>query len=57
MLDNPYPADHKLIGVYIVATQEAYSSNEMVALINDALSTDIDPGTLSIPSTATSATR
>ena len=36
-------ADHELTGVYNVGTEEAYSFNEMVAMINDALGTDIDP--------------
>jgi UDP-glucose 4-epimerase len=36
-------ADHELTGVYNVGTEEAYSFNEMVELINNALGTDIDP--------------
>jgi UDP-glucose 4-epimerase len=36
-------SDHDLIGVYNVGTEEAYSFNEMVETINDALGTDINP--------------
>jgi len=46
-------ADNELTGVYNVGTQEAYSFNEMVAMISDALGADIDPSTSSVPSTAT----
>jgi UDP-glucose 4-epimerase len=42
-------ADHELTGVYNVGTQEAYSFNEMVELINDALGTDIDPVYIECP--------
>ncbi|ELZ40246.1 NAD-dependent epimerase/dehydratase [Halorubrum californiense DSM 19288] len=42
-------ADHELTGVYNVGTQEAYSFNEMVDLINDALGTDIDPVYIECP--------
>ncbi|GAB7008101.1 hypothetical protein JCM31271_00440 [Halorubrum trueperi] len=42
-------ADHELIGVYNVGTEEAYSFNEMVKLINDALGTDIDPEYIKCP--------
>ena len=35
-------ADHELTGVYNVGTEEAYSFNEMVELINNALGIDID---------------
>ena len=42
-------ADHELTGVYNVGTQEAYSFNEMVAMINDALGTDIDPVYIECP--------
>jgi len=49
-------ADHELTGVYNVGTEEAYSFNEMVAMINDALGTDIDPVYIECPSTATSTT-
>ena len=36
-------ADHKLQGIYNVGTEESYSFNEMIELINDELGTDIDP--------------
>jgi UDP-glucose 4-epimerase len=36
-------ADHRLDGVYNVGTGESYSFNEMVAMINEALGTDVDP--------------
>ena len=42
-------ADHELTGVYNVGTQEAYSFNEMVELINDALGTDTDPEYIECP--------
>ena len=42
-------ADHGLTGVYNVGTQEAYSFNEMVAMINDELGTDIDPEYIECP--------
>ena len=42
-------ADHELTGVYNVGTEEAYSFNEMVELINDALGTDIDPEYIECP--------
>jgi len=42
-------ADHQLTGVYNVGTEEAYSFNEMVALINDTLGTDIDPEYIECP--------
>ena len=42
-------ADHELTGVYNIGTEEAYSFNEMVALINDALGTDIDPEYIECP--------
>ncbi|OYR50327.1 NAD-dependent epimerase/dehydratase family protein [Halorubrum sp. Ea8] len=42
-------ADHEITGVYNVGTQEAYSFNEMVAMINDALGTDIDPEYIECP--------
>jgi len=42
-------ADHELTGVYNVGTEEAYSFNEMVAMINDALGTDIDPVYIECP--------
>jgi len=42
-------ADHELTGVYNVGTEEAYSFNEMVTMINDALGTDIDPAYIECP--------
>ena len=42
-------ADHELTGVYNVGTQEAYSFNEMVEMINDALGTDVDPEYIECP--------
>jgi UDP-glucose 4-epimerase len=42
-------ADNELTGVYNVGTQEAYSFNEMVELINDALDTEIDPEYIECP--------
>jgi len=42
-------ADHELTGVYNVGTEEAYSFNEMVTMINDALGTDIDPVYIECP--------
>jgi len=42
-------ADHELTGVYNVGTEESYSFNEMVSLINDALGTDIDPEYIECP--------
>ena len=42
-------ADHELTGVYNVGTEEAYSFNEMVDLINDALGTEIDPEYIECP--------
>mgnify|MGYP006267969063 CR=1 FL=1 len=36
-------ADHELQGIYNVGTEESYSFNEMVELINDELGVDIDP--------------
>jgi len=42
-------ADHELTGVYNVGTQEAYTFNEMVAMINDALGTDVDPEYIECP--------
>ena len=42
-------ADHDLTGVYNVGTQEAYSFNEMVALINDALGTNVEPEYIECP--------
>ena len=42
-------ADHELTGVYNIGTEEAYSFNEMIDLINDALDTDIDPAYIECP--------
>jgi UDP-glucose 4-epimerase len=42
-------ADHELTGVYNVGTEEAYTFNEMVEMINDALDTDIDPEYIECP--------
>ena len=42
-------ADHELTGVYNVGTQEAYTFNEMVGLINDELGTDVDPAYVENP--------
>ncbi|OTF00910.1 NAD-dependent epimerase/dehydratase family protein [Halorubrum sp. SD612] len=42
-------ADHELTGVYNVGTEEAYSFNEMVELINDALGTDVGPEYIECP--------
>ncbi|MDB9250869.1 NAD-dependent epimerase/dehydratase family protein [Halorubrum ezzemoulense] len=36
-------ADHELQGIYNVGTEESYSFNEMIELINDELGTDIEP--------------
>ncbi len=41
--------EEELAGVYNLGTGEAYSFNEMVALINDALGTDVDPEYEPIP--------
>ena len=42
-------ADHELTGVYNIGTEEAYSFNEMIDLINDALGTDVDPAYIECP--------
>ncbi|ERH03060.1 MAG: nucleoside-diphosphate-sugar epimerase, partial [Halonotius sp. J07HN6] len=42
-------ADHELTGVYNVGTEDPYSFNEMVEMINDALGTDIDPEYIECP--------
>ena len=42
-------ADHNLAGVYNLGTGDPYSFNEMVALINDVLGTDVDPEYEPIP--------
>jgi len=42
-------ADHELAGVYNVGTGDAYSFNEMVDMINDALDTSVDPEYEPIP--------
>ncbi|PSP82882.1 nucleoside-diphosphate sugar epimerase [Halobacteriales archaeon QS_1_68_17] len=36
-------ADHELTGTYNLGTGEAYSFNELVAMLNDELGTDVDP--------------
>ena len=36
-------ADHKLQGIYNVGTEESYSFNEMIELINDELGTNVEP--------------
>jgi UDP-glucose 4-epimerase len=36
-------AEHELQGIYNVGTAESYTFNEMVAMINEELGTDIDP--------------
>ena len=36
-------ADHELQGIYNVGTEESYSFNEMIELINDELGTNVDP--------------
>ncbi|RLM49987.1 NAD-dependent epimerase/dehydratase family protein [Halorubrum sp. Atlit-28R] len=36
-------ADHELQGIYNVGTEESYSFNEMIELINEELGTDVDP--------------
>ena len=41
-------ADEEPTGVDDVGTQEAYSVNETLAMINDALGTDIDPVSISV---------
>ncbi|QLG62343.1 NAD-dependent epimerase/dehydratase family protein [Halorarum salinum] len=42
-------ADHRLNGIYNLGTGESYSFNEMVAMINDALGTDIEPEYVETP--------
>ena len=42
-------ADQELTGVYNVGTGEAYSFNEMIKLINDALDTNIEPEYIECP--------
>ncbi|WP_058982263.1 NAD-dependent epimerase/dehydratase family protein [Halobacterium sp. CBA1132] len=42
-------AEHELTGVYNLGTGDAYSFNEMVDLINDALGTDVEPEYEPIP--------
>ena len=42
-------ADHELTGIYNVGTEEAYSFNKMVEMINDALGTDIEPEYIECP--------
>jgi UDP-glucose 4-epimerase len=41
--------DHELTGVYNVGTEESYSFNKMVEMINVALGTDIDPVYIECP--------
>ncbi|WP_224269068.1 NAD-dependent epimerase/dehydratase family protein [Haloprofundus salinisoli] len=36
-------ADHRLQGIYNLGTGESYDFNEMVAMINEALGTDVEP--------------
>jgi UDP-glucose 4-epimerase len=36
-------AEHRLQGIYNLGTGESYDFNEMVAMINDALGTDVEP--------------
>ncbi|MEZ3163898.1 NAD-dependent epimerase/dehydratase family protein [Halorubrum sp. RMP-47] len=36
-------ADHQLQGIYNVGTEESYSFNRMIELINDELGTDVEP--------------
>jgi UDP-glucose 4-epimerase len=36
-------ADHELQGIYNVGTEESYTFNEMVAMINDELGTTVEP--------------
>jgi UDP-glucose 4-epimerase len=36
-------ADHELQGIYNVGTGESYTFNEMIAMINDELGTNVDP--------------
>ncbi len=44
-----FAADHELTGVYNVGTEETYSFNDMVAIINDVLGTDVDPVYIECP--------
>lgn len=43
LLESRPAIDNELTAVYNVGTKEAYSFNELVRLINDALEADIDP--------------
>ncbi|WP_336025334.1 NAD-dependent epimerase/dehydratase family protein [Halobellus salinisoli] len=36
-------ADHRLQGIYNLGTGESYTFNEMIAMINEELGTDVDP--------------
>ena len=42
-------AEQELAGVFNLGTGDPYSFNEMVALINDALGTDVDPEYIECP--------
>jgi len=42
-------ADHDLTGIYNVGTEEAYSFNEMIEMINNALGTEIEPEYIDCP--------
>ena len=42
-------ADKELTGVYNIGTEKAYSFNEMVKMINDALGTNVDPTYIECP--------
>jgi len=42
-------ADNELTGVYNVGTEESYSFNEMIDMINDALGTDVAPEYIECP--------
>jgi UDP-glucose 4-epimerase len=45
-----FATNEELTGVYNVDTEGSYSFNEMVAMINDAVGTDIDPVSIECPS-------
>jgi len=42
-------ADNKLAGIYNIGTEEAYSFNTMIQMINDVLGTDIEPTYIECP--------
>ena len=42
-------ADNELTGIYNIGTEEAYSFNTMVEMINDVLGTDIEPTYIECP--------